>query len=97
MFIEILAAALIGGLAGGVVGAGVGFIIGCFIDEDSLRSEVGQMYDDAFILLIEEKKKNAVSIGIFDEDEEYIADGVEIESEQGVSDSLYVGQIIYLQ
>ena len=45
---------------------------------------------------MEEKKKNSVSVGIFDEEEDIIADGVEIESEQGVSDDLYVGQIIYV-
>lgn len=96
MILEVLAAALLGGLGGAAVGAGIGFIIGCFIDDDTLRSEIGLRYDDAFILLIEEKKKKSVCVGIFDEEEDIIADGVEIESEQGVSDDLYVGQIIYV-
>jgi hypothetical protein len=43
-----------------------------------------------------EKKKNAVNVGIFDEYDDTIEANVQFETEQGVSDDLYVGQEIYL-
>jgi hypothetical protein len=46
--------------------------------------------------MIKEKKKNAVNVGIFDEYDDTIEANVQFETEQGVSDDLYVGQEIYL-
>ena len=68
---------------------------GCrfFLSEDKLVEEVEEQYPDAFKLLIKEKKKNAVNVGIFDEDNEHL-DDVEITSTKGVSKSLRKGQII---
>ena len=39
-----------------------------FISEETLVENVEEEYPDAFKLLIKEKKKNAVNVGIFDED-----------------------------
>ena len=44
---------------------------------------------------VKEKKKNAVKVGIFDEDDEHI-DDIEITSSKGVSKSLHKGQTIYV-
>lgn len=96
----IAGAALIGGTVGGAVGsvagALVGFVIDVFLDEDSIGDEVHVRYPDAIKLLIQEKKNNAVKVGIFGEYDEEIETGVEITSSQGISDNLYVGQEIYL-
>ncbi|MCR5568050.1 MAG: hypothetical protein K6G31_02120 [Paludibacteraceae bacterium] len=82
-------------LVGGSIGGTVGFLVGVFLDEDTIKDEVKVKYPDALKLMIEEKKKKAVNVGIFG-DSGKIASGIEIQSEKGVSDNLYVGQTIYL-
>ena len=77
-------------------GAAIAYAINVFLDQDSLRNEVRRHHSDAFKLLIEEKKNNAVKVGIFDEYDEEIESGVEVSSSQGVSNKLYVGQVIYV-
>lgn len=71
---------------------------GCrfFLSEDKLVEEVEEQYPDAFKLLIKEKKKNAVNVGIFDEDDEHL-DDVEITSTKGVSKSLRKGKVIFVK
>lgn len=78
------------------IGYGVGYCVGAFVDEFFLTDAIEEAYPDAFKILIKEKKKNAVNVGIFDIDDMTIEPSVEIESEQGVSDALYVGQVIYI-
>ncbi len=91
-----LLGAAIGGAVGGATGAIVSFLLDIFLDEGTLSNEVHIRYPDALKLLIEERKKNAVKVGIFGEDEIVIESGVEISSSEGVSDNLHVGQVIYL-
>lgn len=86
----------LGGAVGGAAGALIGFVIDVFLDEDSIGDEVHIRYPEAFKLLIQEKKSNAVKVGIFGEYDEEIETGVEIASSQGISENLYVGQEIYL-
>ena len=83
----------LGLLAGGLLGATIFMAVDFFLSEDKLVEEVEEEYPDAFKLLIKEKKKNAVNVGIFDEDNEHL-DDVEITSTKGVSKSLRKGQII---
>lgn len=86
----------VGGLVGGAAGALISFVIDVFLDVDSIGEEIQIHYPDALKLLIQEKKKNAVKVGIFGEYDKEIETCVEITSSQGVSDNLYVGQLIYL-
>lgn len=95
-FIPVIGHALLGGLIGGAVGFAASFVISEVIDEKSLKPAVKREYRDAFKLLIQRKKKSAVKVGIFDEVDDELASNVEIASTQGVSDSLHVGQVIYL-
>ena len=85
----------LGLLAGGLLGATIFMAVDYFLSEDKLVEEVEEQYPDAFKLLIKEKKKNAVNVGIFDEDNEHL-DDVEITSTKGVSKSLHKGQTIYV-
>lgn len=85
----------LGLLAGGLLGATIFMAVDFFLSEDKLVEEVEEQYPDAFKLLIKEKKKNAVNVGIFDEDNEHL-DDVEITSTKGVSKSLRKGQVIYV-
>ena len=85
----------LGLLVGGLLGATIFMAVDFFLSEDKLVEEVEEQYPDAFKLLIKEKKKNAVNVGIFDEDNEHL-DDVEITSTKGVSKSLRKGQIIYV-
>ena len=85
----------LGLLAGGLLGATIFMAVDFFLSEDKLVEEVEEQYPDAFKLLIKEKKKNAVNVGIFDEDNEHL-DDVEITSTKGLSKSLRKGQIIYV-
>ena len=85
----------LGLLAGGLLGATIFMAVDFFLSEDKLVEEVEEQYPDAFKLLIKEKKKNAVNVGIFDEDNEHL-DDMEITSSKGVSKSLRKGQVIYV-
>lgn len=77
-----------------LIGFCVGYFIGSVLDEDSIKEKALEV-DNAFKLEIQKKKKNAVKCGIFDEDDDKLCD-IEVESEKGVSESLYEGQVIYL-
>lgn len=85
-----------GAVAGGAVGGAIVWLVAAFIDEDSLRDSVHYKFPEAFKMLIKKKKKTAINVGIFTEEDETIESDLEIRSEEGVSDSLYVGQVIYL-
>ena len=65
------------------------------ISIDSLKNDVKNEYPDAFKMLIKEKKKDAVKVGIFDKTNSHIED-VEITSNKGVSNNLHQGQTIYI-
>ncbi|MCQ2208266.1 MAG: hypothetical protein MJZ02_08630 [Paludibacteraceae bacterium] len=91
MILGLLGSMLIGGLIGGTAGA----IIGSFLDDESLGNAAREYNSEAFKLLIKEKKKKAVKVGIFDEEDDLL-DDLEIQSEKGVSSSIYVGKVIYL-
>ena len=95
MFLTFLGSVLLGGMIGGASGAVLGAVVDWLIDDDTLTESIQEEYDDAFKLLIKQKKQNAVKVGIFDS-EETLLDDVEIQSEQGVSDSLYQGKVIYV-
>ena len=86
----------LGLLAGGLLGATICLAVDFFLSEDKLVEEVEEQYPDAFKLLIKEKKKNAVNVGIFDEDDEHL-DDVEITSTKGVSKSLRKGKVIFVK
>lgn len=86
----------LGLLAGGLLGATIFMAVDFFLSEDKLVEEVEEQYPDAFKLLIKEKKKNAVNVGIFDEDNEHL-DDVEITSTKGVSKSLRKGKVIFVK
>lgn len=85
----------LGLLAGGLLGATIFMAVDYFISEETLVENVEEEYPDAFKLRIKEKKKNAVNVGIFDEDDEHL-DDMEITSSKGVSKSLHKGQTIYV-
>ena len=85
----------LGLLAGGLLGATIFMAVDYFISEETLVENVEEEYPDAFKLRIKEKKKNAVNVGIFDEDHEHL-DDMEITSSKGVSKSLHKGQTIYV-
>ena len=85
----------LGLLAGGLLGATIFMAVDFFLSKDKLVEKVEEEYPDAFKLLIKEKKKNAVNVGIFDEDNEHL-DDVEITSTKGVSKNLRKGQVIYV-
>ena len=85
----------LGLLAGGLLGATIFMAVDYFISEETLVENVEKEYPDAFKLRIKEKKKNAVNVGIFDEDNEHL-DDMEITSSKGVSKSLHKGQTIYV-
>ncbi len=87
---------LIGHALGTAAAAVIEFVIDVFIDEESLQDEIEERYPEAFKLLIKEKKKTAVNVGIFDVCDDVIESNVEISSSEGVSNDLYVGQEIYL-
>ena len=82
------------GLLIGAIGVSV-LVSTVVISIDSLKNDVNNEYPDAFKMLIKEKKKDAVKVGIFDKTNSHIED-IEITSNKGVSNNLHQGQTIYI-
>ena len=82
------------GLLIGAIGVSV-LVSTVVISIDSLKNDVKNEYPDEFKMLIREKKKDAVKVGIFDKTNSHIED-VEITSNKGVSNNLHQGQTIYI-
>lgn len=82
------------GLLIGAIGVSV-LVSTVAISIDSLKNDVKDKYSDAFKMLIKEKKKNAVRVGIFDNTNRHL-DDMEITSSKGVSNNLKQGQTIYI-
>lgn len=68
--------------------------VASIISQGTIKEKVKEQCSEAFKALIREKKKEAIKVGIFDSNEKELKE-MEITSTQGVSDDLYVGQIIY--
>lgn len=87
---------ILGLLAGGIAGVALlSIAVDFFLDKDTLKETVRKECPDAFKMLIKEKKKKAVNVSIFDEDNEHL-DDMEITASKGVSRNLRKGQTIYL-
>ncbi len=86
---------VLGFLAGGVIGVAIAIAINHFLSEGTLKKIVWKENPNAFKMLIKEKKKNAVNVGIFGESDEHL-DDMEITTSKGVSRKLSKGQTIYL-
>lgn len=76
----------------GVAGA---IVVTYVITSNKIKEETKNYYPDAFKLLIKEKKKNAVDVGIFDKNDNLLGNE-EIQSSKGVSKSIHKGQCIYI-
>lgn len=63
------------------------------ITAKQIAEEVARKSKEALYAKIKEKKRNAVKVGIYDVNENEIAE-MPIESDEGVDSSLRVGQII---
>ena len=63
------------------------------ITAKQIAEEVARKSKEAFYAKIREKKRDAVKVGIYDVNENEIAE-MPIESDEGVDSSLRVGQII---
>ena len=82
------------GLLIGAIGVSV-LVSTVVMSIDSRKNDVKNEYPDAFKMLIKEKKKDAVKVGIFDKTNSHIED-IEITSNKGVSNNLHQGQTIYI-
>lgn len=54
-----------------------------------------EVYPNSISCVIRERKKNAVHVGIFEESNTYVGDII-IESSQGTSPDLVIGEVIYV-
>lgn len=86
---------LLGAAAGAAIVATV-VTVKRIIDKRTIQNEVKVKCPDAFKALIKQKKENAINVGIFDHNDNELVSDMSIESEQGVSSDLCVGQIIYV-
>lgn len=71
------------------------FTINKVVDAFSVKEEISRRCPHALKIQILAKKKTAVDVGIFNT-ESTMSQKVSINSNQGVSDSIQVGQIIYM-
>lgn len=71
------------------------YTINKVVDAFSVKEEVKKRCPNALKIQILEKKQNAVNVGIFN-NATTMSQKVSIQSNQGVSDSIHVGQVIYM-
>ena len=81
-------------IAGGVLGAIV-ITLACIITKEIIAQKARKEFNKAFKAEIQEAKKKAVDVGIFDKDDNRIGE-MTIKSEQGVDTSIKQGDVIYL-
>lgn len=84
--------------AGKAIDAAIDYIcevVQSIIDVFTVKDEVRKKVPKALKAEILEKKKNALSVGIFSNDMD-ISYNLTLTSDEGVSDDVYVGQVIYL-
>ena len=77
------------------IGIATSIIIDRIIDKATIKLEVKKKKPSAFKAIIEKKKKNAVDVGIFSNDNKRI-DELTLESHQGISSDVQVGQVLYI-
>lgn len=70
-------------------------VVSGIIDLFTIKDEVHQKVPNAFKIIIQEKKANAINVGIFDKQDTPICP-MSIEGD-GVNEELHVGQVIYLE
>lgn len=80
--------------AGVAVVAGLAAVTVKVVNERTLRRKAKEKYENAFKLLIMEKKRNAVKVGIFDKEQCKLGE-LEVRSDEEVNDSISVNQVIY--
>lgn len=81
-------------IAGSVLGAAV-ITVACKITKEIIAEKARKKFNKAIKAIIQEAKKDAVYVGIFDNDDNRIGE-MTIESEQGVDASIKQGDVIYL-
>ena len=81
-------------IAGSVLGATV-ITLACKVTKEIIAQKARKKFNEAFKAEIQEAKKNAVHVGIFDEEDNAIGE-ITIESEKGVDASIKQGDVIYL-
>lgn len=84
---------------GALIGVGTTIsiiVLAAILDEESIKETVVKKFPEAFKILIKQKKKKAVNVGIFSKSNSEIKSDVKIEAQEGVADSIYVGQVIYV-
>ncbi len=84
---------------GALIGVGTAIsiiVLAAILDEESIKETVVKKFPEAFKILIKQKKKKAVNVGIFSKSNSEIKSDVKIEAQEGVADSIYVGQVIYV-
>lgn len=84
----------VGKAAGAAASALVEYIVNVIIDLFTIKDETKRHFPNALKAQILAKKNNAVHVGIFDGDN--ISSEIVIKSNQGVSDSVQKGQLVYL-
>lgn len=87
-------------VAGGVAGAAVAaicIVVDWFLDEDTISEEIRARdeFKNSIKAIIKSKSYRKVDVGIFGAQEVELG-SMELTSQKGVSDKLYVGQVIYL-
>lgn len=88
--LKIVAVAIAGGAA---VAATV--VIAKKITAARLKAKVAENFSKAIKLKINDKSTKTVDVGIFGENDQLIAEKT-YKSEEGISDELYVGQVLYM-
>ena len=78
-----------------VIVGGAVIILARKVTKEIIAEKARKEFNKAFKAEIQEAKKNAVDVGIFDKDDNRIGE-MTIESEQGVDTSIKQGDVIYL-
>ena len=84
------------GIAAAIIGAAAAIVVVTIIDKVALQKAIKEKYQNAAKALIKSKDAKTVVVGIYDNNDNTLAEAMKIKSDNGISNDIKEGDIIYL-
>ena len=84
------------GIAAAIIGAAAAIVVVTIIDKVALQKAIKEKYQNAAKALIKSKDTKTVVVGIYDNNDNTLAEAMKIKSDNGISNDIKEGDIIYL-
>lgn len=84
------------GIAAAIIGAAAAIVVVTIIDKVTLQKTIKEKYQNAAKAIIKSKDTKTVVVGIYDSNNNTLAESMKIQSDNGVSNDIKEGQILYM-